>query len=711
MKTILSKLNLTEYAVPSFSAREMLILSILFITGGFFFLQSFKSYQDEFNHTLDDIFVLSELHRNIPNEVFQNQSDKEDKFNYLIDQATDLAEDLNEIPSTKDSTSFRYKIDSLIINRNDFEIDETLNKYKTQINNLISEQKHLDENNKTLFELYYLIRKKQQDYAYISNAYRTATYFTILLIVIYSSIIFIRHYAQERIRAIKSNNSKTDFLANMSHEIRTPLNGIIGMSDIIQSTVLTDEQKQYMRSLTISAENLNDLINDILDISKIESGKIDLENVPFNLEEIIEDILISFQIRIKNKNLKISKIISDISHLSFMGDPTRIKQILINLISNAIKFTDSGHVKIIVKENPDDAEKILIEVEDTGIGIHDSKRDSMFQKFSQADNSTTRKYGGTGLGLAISKKLVTLMSGDIDYKTNKYRGTTFWFTLKLLKAPENSIKSNNMPIEYDFSILKGKNILVAEDNKVNQEYVLKVLGDMGLTVFVAETGVSAIQIFRQSKYKFDLILMDCRMPEMDGYEATEHIREYEKFQGLKKTKIVALTANAFKGDIERCFTAGMDGYLTKPIHRKKLENEVIKWITDESLMTQEISEDIEDRNEENLELIDKSIFKEMEEVMEESMPVIVQQYIESIPDYISKIKNGQSENSKIIIAEFAHPLKSSSASMGATQLRKICADIERMANADEDMQKIADLIEKIEPVAHATISELKELQK
>lgn len=681
------------------------------MTGGFFFLQSFKSYQDEFNHTLDDIFVLSELHRNIRNEVFQNQSDKEDKFNNLIDQSTDLFEDINKIPSIKNNTTFRYKIDSLIINRNDFEIDETLNTYKKQIDDFISEKKHLDEYNKTLFELYYLIRKKQQDYAFISNAYRTATYFIILLIVIYSSIIFIRHYAQERIRAIKSNNSKSDFLANMSHEIRTPLNGIIGMSDIIQSTSLTDEQKKYMRSLTISAENLNDLINDILDISKIESGKIDLENVPFNLEEIIEDILISFQIRIKNKNLKISKIISDASQLNLLGDPTRIKQILINLISNAIKFTDSGHIKIFVKENPDDAEKILIEVEDTGIGIHDSKRDSMFQKFSQADNSTTRKYGGTGLGLAISKKLVTLMGGDIDYKTNKYRGTTFWFTLKLLKAPENELKSEYIQIDNDFSKIAGKNVLVAEDNKVNQEYVLKVLGDMGLNVFVAETGVSAIQIYRQSKYKFDLILMDCRMPEMDGYEATQHIREYESFQGLKRTTIVALTANAFKGDIERCFTSGMDGYLTKPIHRKKLENEVMRWITDKSLITEKAIDNIDDVNGENLELIDKSIFKEMEEVMEESMPQIIQQYIDSIPDYIGKIKNGQNDNSKLKIAEFAHPLKSSSASMGAMQLRKICADIERLANADDDMQKIASLIEKAEPIADATILRLKELQK
>ena len=237
----------------------MLILSLLFISCGFFFLQSFKSYQDEFNHTLDDIFILSELHRNGQNNEGANIND-------LIEQSTDLFEDINEIPSIKDSKTLRYQIDSLLIKRNDFEIDETLKKYKEQIDDLISERKYLDEYNKTLFDLYYLVRKKQQDYTFVSNTYRTATYFIILLIVIYSSLIFIRYYAQERIRAIKSNNSKTDFLANMSHEIRTPLNGIIGMSDIIQSTILTDEQKKYMRSLTISAENLNDLINDILDI-------------------------------------------------------------------------------------------------------------------------------------------------------------------------------------------------------------------------------------------------------------------------------------------------------------------------------------------------------------------------------------------------------------------------------------------------------------
>lgn len=705
VKIILSKFSISEDIVPSFTVKEMVILTMLLIIGGFCFFQSFRSYQDEFNQVLDDIFLLSEQHSNIQNQFENNLVLRKAQFNELKLKSESLFVDINQLPSLKDSKKIIYQINSLFIDRKDIEIEQTLLNYKAELKLLTPENFSILQRN-TLSKLYLLIRQKQQDYIYLTNNYRTATYFVLLLIVIFNSNIFIRHYAQERARAIKSNNSKTDFLANMSHEIRTPLNGIIGMSDLIQSTDLTDEQKKYMKSLVISAENLNELINDILDISKIESGQTDIESIPFNLHEMIDDLMISFQLRASHKNVQILKEISENLRPTYTGDPTRIKQILINLIGNALKFTETGHVRISAQEYPDDVEKILIEVEDTGIGIPDSKRATMFQKFSQADNSTTRKYGGTGLGLAICKNLVSLMGGQIDYKGNSHGGTTFWFTLHLPKATADTALTNKAIQNSDFFKLKGKHILIAEDNKVNQEYALKILKEMGLTTHLAETGVSVVQIYKQNPEKFSLILMDCRMPEMDGYEATQHIREFEKKENLTKIPIVALTANAFKSDIDKCIASGMDGYLAKPIHRHLLETAVNKWITGDDVSPQIDVMRHQDNYSQTLSFIDKNVYSEMKQVMEDAMPSIVSHYIESIPDYIKNMKDGFDTKSPLKIAEAAHPLKSSSASLGAMQLREICAEIEKMGRTDKDVQDIQPFIDKAEQIAFLTVKEL-----
>lgn len=708
MKIILSKLSINEDIVPSFTVKEMVILTMLLIIGGFCFFQSFRSYQDEFNQTLDDIFLISEEHSNIQSHFMNNLQLSEAQFTELKLKSQSLFKNINLLPSLKDKKNIIYQINSSFVNKNDAEIEQTLLNYKAELKHLTPKNFSILQRN-TLSKLYSLIRLKQQDYIYLTNNYRTTTYFILLLIVVFNSNIFIKHYAQERARAIKSNNSKTDFLANMSHEIRTPLNGIIGMSDLIQSTGLTDEQKKYMKSLIISAENLNELINDILDISKIESGHIDIESIPFNLHEMIDDLMISFQLRASHKNVQILKEISKNIRPTYTGDPTRIKQILINLIGNALKFTEAGHVKISAQEYPDDVEKVLIEVEDTGIGIPDSKRATMFQKFSQTDNSTTRKYGGTGLGLAICRNLVSLMGGEIDYKGNSHGGTTFWFTLHLPIATSEETLISKTKERVDFQKLKGKHILIAEDNKVNQEYALKILKDMGLIVHLAETGVSAVQIFRQSPEKFSLILMDCRMPEMDGYEATQHIREFEKKENLTKIPIVALTANAFKSDIDKCIASGMDGYLAKPIHRYLLENAVSQWISGE-VVTPEIN--AIHRHEEysqSIPLIDKKIYSEMKLVMEDAMPSVVSQYTASIPDYIKNMKDGLDAKSPLKIAEAAHPLKSSSASIGALQLREICAEIEKMGRTDKNAQDIQPFIDKAEQISFLTVIELEKI--
>lgn len=696
----------------------MAVLSCLFFLGGVCFIQSFQSFQSEFNHTLDDVFILSEQHNNFGN-LYGNKKNtpipieaKDASYKKLISLYKDLNEDIKTLPSPHNVNPLIYWFNSFFITHNNPDIYKTLGAYNATMTHSTPETLLEYQYQQPLSTLYYLFRDQQQSYAFLSNNYKTATYFILFLIVLYGSRIFIRHYAEERTNAINSNNAKSDFLASMSHEIRTPLNGIIGMSELILSTNLTEEQKRYTRSLLISAEGLTELINDILDISKIESGHTELESFPFNLKDLLDDLLTVFYTRAKEKHIPITTEIHPDLSLDYMGDPTRIKQVLINLIGNALKFTETGHIKISLIPSSDQADKIRIEVEDTGIGIPDNKRKSMFQKFSQADTSTTRKYGGTGLGLAICKNLVHLMDGDIDYSKNAYGGTTFWFTMRL--RPTSITQSQNIPTKpsSDSLDLTGKHVLLAEDNKVNQEYATKILKDMRLVVTLAETGLQALQLYKDQEYPFDLILMDCRMPEMDGYETTRHIREFELENSMDKTPIIALTANAIKGDIDRCKDSGMDDYLSKPFHRRNLESIVQKWIKDHpsygnnSLIT---SPPLSDLDNNSHPLIDLDIFEEMKEVMADDMTSMIQNYIGSIPTYLEQMKAAAVHDSPQNVADLAHPLKSSSAAIGALYLRQICAELESKGRNNETSLSLLPLIEEAERISMATIQKLKDL--
>jgi len=730
MVSIVQKILFQKDMFPSFSIKEMATLTFLLILGGFFFVQSFKSYHDEFNHILDDIYVLSSINGEVgkylgsqKNTTLDTRNESFQLIRYKFsEQNKDFLDDLVEIPTEATSNNIVYRLNSFLIKRNDEDILRSLSLYIKEFESLnlsetgsIEELKVSNQNlGSILSDVYFQIRKKQVDFGHLSNAYRTSTFFILVLSILYSSLIFIRHYAYERERAIKSNEAKTDFLANMSHEIRTPLNGIIGMSELLQSTALTDEQKKYIRSLRISAEGLNDLINDILDISKIESGHIDLEAIPLDLEDIVDEIIMSFHVRTKEKGISVVKYFPSLFPMFYIGDSTRIKQVLINLIGNAIKFTDKGHVKISVMPCPDDENKVQFEIEDTGIGIPEEKRDRMFQKFSQGDNSTTRKYGGTGLGLAICKKLVTFMGGDINFFTNTHGGTTFWFTLQLQKSEQSIVPDKKTQILSNISSLEGKYVLLAEDNKINQDYTIKILQDMRLNVLLAETGVEAMNIYKDKNDIIDVILMDCRMPEMDGYEASQAIRSFEHKNNLNKTPIIALTANAIKGDMERCQQCGMNDYLSKPIHRRTLESHVIKWILDGNdtpVSTNPFKPSPQIDLSDNHHIIDMAAYHEMNSMMGAEMKSMVEQYILSIPDHIDRIKDGIDRDSMLYVADAAHPLKSSSALIGAIKLGDLCEKIENSARFKGDKVQISSLMHEMEKISETTIQKLKELLK
>jgi len=369
--------------------------------------------------------------------------------------------------------------------------------------------------------------------------------------------------------------AKAIFLANMSHELRTPMNGIIGMVDILKRTELTEAQREYLSIIESSGENLLTIINDILDLSKIEAGHMELENIPFSLKVELGRVMNIMQVIADKKKLPLILKIADGVPEYVSGDPVRLKQIIINLVNNAIKFTEKGSVTVSVeKQGVEDGKvQLLFKVMDTGIGISPEGQKKLFQSFSQVDKSTTRKYGGTGLGLMISKNLAHMMGGEIGVESVEGVGSTFWFYVYLDVSDEEGYKKQHQEekdSEEDKTRVQLKlRILLAEDNKINQKVALLNLHNLGHEVDVANNGIEAVKKFENGDY--DIIFMDVHMPEMDGIEACKKIREIEKMSGsIKKIPIIAMTANTSEDERKKYMEAGMDDYVGKPFKQKEL---------------------------------------------------------------------------------------------------------------------------------------------
>ena len=419
----------------------------------------------------------------------------------------------------------------------------------------------------------------------------------------------LRRKAAETLQALRqaetSNQTKTQFLANMSHEIRTPLNGVVGMIELMRLTDMSEAQRRYTEQASQSSQALLRLVDDILDLSRIEAGRLELEAVPFHLPTLVQDLRVLFADQARAKGLTLSVSVPDNMNVMLIGDKHRLLQVLVNLVGNAVKFTQQGSIAVKVSySKPINAmTTVRFEIADTGIGVPADKQELIFDAFSQADASMTRPYGGTGLGLSIARQLCLMMGGDVSVTSKVGVGSTFWFTVRMevgegvppvLAVPPapvvvGSPEPKPRPADGGVSAVAREfqaalqaagrdevRVLLVEDNAANMRVTKALLEILGCTVTPACNGLAAVEAYR--KDAFDLVLMDCQMPEMDGYEATRTIRQFETVQG-RRTPIVALTAHAMPGSRESSLAAGMDDQLTKPLTMAALTAKLVEWLT------------------------------------------------------------------------------------------------------------------------------------
>ncbi len=527
--------------------------------------------------------------------------------------------------------------------------------------------------------------------------------------------------------AIKSetiaNRAKSEFLANMSHEIRTPMNGVLGMTELLQNTDLSHKQRRFTKVIQESGELLLSIINDILDFSKIEAGKLELESIPFDLEDLVNDVVRMLKSSAIAKGLNLNIHIPDEANLNLKGDPTRIRQVLTNLVANGIKFTENGEIVIRIADIKENAQHVTLQitVEDTGIGISPEVQQQLFKPFSQADGSTTRKYGGTGLGLAISSELVSRMGGVLECDSEPGRGSHFFFRLQFeLAAVAERKKHLSDPVGKNNHVPTNTkqlaiHILVAEDNETNQEVVFGMLKRVVSKVTLVSNGQEAVDSASNTSY--DLILMDCQMPIMDGYQATSAIRKKEEREGRgKHIPIIALTANALEGDREKCILAGMDDYISKPFNQDDIDAILVRWFHGKhsreasgksALKIFSERTDFEHFPEESFikekgkdsSSIDLSVLSGLRDLQIEGKPDIMEKiirvYLSSTEPIIEKLKKSAAKEDMEELQSVAHSLKSSSANVGALKLSEICKDLE-MACRNKTLEKKTDLVEAVE---------------
>ena len=520
--------------------------------------------------------------------------------------------------------------------------------------------------------------------------------------------------------ALTAAKAKSAFLANMSHEIRTPMNGVLGMLEMIKDTSLSETQGDLLRTAYASAESLLAIINDILDFSKIEAGKMTIEHIEISVRNVVSDICTLLGGTAREKGLTLSCDIDPDLPGVLIGDPVRLRQVLTNLIGNAVKFTETGEVRVKVNllQCVESSAQVEFSVEDTGIGISRTVLPQLFDEFTQADGSTTRKFGGTGLGLTISRQLVELMGGNISVVSTEGLGSTFTFTLDMAicqdqtrqQEPATGLEDSTGQQQDITAFPDGIRVLMAEDNVVNQKVAISMLKKIGIQhIDVARDGREAVSM--NSIQTYDLILMDCQMPQMSGYEATGVIRQQEREQQLPPIPIIAMTANAMTEDREKCLAAGMDDYLSKPVKTQELQKTLAHWLIYDTLpQTTDNASATCDMVAQTAQypLIDQQVLAALKELMEEEFPALINSYIEDAPKLLADILSSSKEADRQILVRAAHTLKSSSNNLGAIKLAMIAETIEKQSQ-DHKLSVAATLIPSLQAALDETIEALANL--
>jgi hypothetical protein len=508
--------------------------------------------------------------------------------------------------------------------------------------------------------------------------------------------------AEELVRLQKA---KEQFLANISHEIRTPINGIAGMASLLSQNPTLEERETYLNAIKHSAENLKVIINDILDLAAIESGKLRFEKIAFNLKDLLPSLIGTFAYQAKEKKLKLDYTIDEKLNRILLGDPVRLNQVLINLISNAVKFTHSGSISVTcnVERLQKDTCWVRIEVVDTGVGIPQEKLNTIFESFSQADASVTRKYGGSGLGLTIVKQLVELQDGKITVRSEEQKGSAF-----IVLIPYTIGKTRNLTKttqKTNFSLAKGAenelHVLLVEDNDINRLYAKSILKNWNCRTDIAENGLVAIEKVKNNFY--DIVLMDVQMPVMDGYEATKAIR---LMNGPKKdVPIVALTANATKKDVEMCLFVGMNDYLPKPFTPDDLQRKIFDDLKIRPSKTNNIK--IEQTVSQGG--FDFTYLRSVSGNNEEFIREMIQTFVQTIPGILSEMTVSVTKKDWDKLSRLAHQIKPSLALMGMSDLRSKVLYIEQSGKSKEDVSELPTITNRFIISCEEIIPELSKL--